>query len=151
MLWKFLRNNQTKSEASRQLSSLKKLYRKFSGKSFTTERIMKAHNYTEYELCHWCFSRNFCKIFRTSILKENIPIDVPYFFKEHHWTSSSNEATIKKSFGRSKPSSKLTLKQYRTTVVAASMNLEIVNKWRSVLQINILKKKLRLWTRITFH
>ena len=70
-----------KLEASRQLCSLKKLYWKFSGKSFTTDHILKAHNYAKYELCQWCYSRNFSKIFKTSILKENTPLDVPYFIK----------------------------------------------------------------------
>ena len=53
-------------------------------KLFSTKRILKAHNYAEYELSCWCFSRNFSKIFRTSI-KENLPMDVPYFIKEHLW------------------------------------------------------------------
>ena len=141
MLWKFLRNNQTKSKVYPQLCSLTKLYWKFSGKSFTTERILKAHNYAEYELCHWCFSRNFSKIFRTSILKENIPIDVPYFIKEQHWTSACNEATIKKTLVEVNPPQSWPWKQSKTTVVAALMILEVLNKWRNVLQINILKKK----------
>ena len=48
--------------------------------------------------------------FWTATLKENFPIDVPYFIKEHIWMSASDEATLKKDFGESKPSSKLTLK-----------------------------------------
>ena len=35
---------------------------------------------------------------------------VPYFIKEHLWMSASDEATLKKIFGGSKPSLKLTLK-----------------------------------------
>ena len=54
------------------------------------------------------FSRNFLKIFRRTILKENL-MDVPYFIKEHLWMSASDEATLKKNFDGSKPSSKLTL------------------------------------------
>ena len=34
----------------------------------------------------------------------------PYFIKEHLWMSTSDEATLKKKFGGSKPSSKLTSK-----------------------------------------
>ena len=38
-------------------------------------------------------------------------MDVPYFIKEHLWMSeASDEATLKKSFGGFKPSSKLTLR-----------------------------------------
>ena len=70
---------------------------------------MKAHNYAEYELFRRCFSRNFQKIFRTAILKENFRMDVPYFIKEHLWMSVFDEATLKKIFDGSKPSSKLTL------------------------------------------
>ena len=36
--------------------------------------------------------------------------DVPYFIKEHFWMSASDETTLKKNFGGSKPYSKLTLK-----------------------------------------
>ena len=70
--------------------------------------MLKANNYAEYKLCR-CFSRNFPKISRTAILKENLT-DVPYFVKEHFWMSAFDEATPKKIFGGSKPSSKLTLK-----------------------------------------
>ena len=71
---------------------------------------MKAHNYAEYELCCQCFSRNFPKLFRKAILKENLPIDVPYFIKEHLCMSAFDEATLKKIFGGSKSSSKFSLK-----------------------------------------
>ena len=37
-------------------------------------------------------------------------MDVPYFIKEHLWISASDEATLTKIFGASKPSPKLTLK-----------------------------------------
>ena len=47
-----------------------------------------------------------------------------------------------KNFSGKKPSSKLSLKINSTTVVAAVMIPEVVNNWRSVLQINHLKKKL---------
>ena len=81
--------------------------REIPRKSFTTERILKAHNYVEYELCRWFFSRNFPKIFRAAIIKENLPIDVPYFIKEHLWMSASDETTLKKNFGGSKPKNKM--------------------------------------------
>ena len=54
--------------------------------------------------------KNFQKLFRTAILKENFLMYVPYFIKEHLWMSASDEATLKKIFGGSKPSLKLTLK-----------------------------------------
>ena len=41
-------------------------------------------------------------------------------------------------------------KQKVNTVMAAVMILKVMNNWRSMLQINILKKKVRLWTLITF-
>ena len=78
-------------------------------KSFMTEHILKALNYAEYELCHWCFSRNFPKIFRTAILKEKLPMHVSYFIKEHLGMGATDEVTPKKTFDGSKPSSKLTL------------------------------------------
>ena len=53
---------------------------------------------------------NFPKIFRTTILKENLPMDVPYFIKRHLWMRASDEATLKIILGGSKPYSKLTLK-----------------------------------------
>ena len=56
------------------------------------------------------FSRNFPKMFRAAILKETLLMDVPYFIKEHLWTNASDQATLKKIFGGSKPSWKLTLK-----------------------------------------
>ena len=59
-------------------------------------------------------------------------MDVPYFIKEHLWMSAFDEATL------------------NTTVTVAVMILEIVNNWRIALQINILKKKVMLWTLITF-
>ena len=49
-------------------------------------------------------------IFWTAIFKENLPKHVPYFIKEHLWMSVSDEATLKKNFGVSKPSSKVTFK-----------------------------------------
>ena len=52
---------------------------------------------------------NFSKILRIAILKENLAVDIPYLFKEHLWMSAFDEATLKKNFGGSKPSSKLTL------------------------------------------
>ena len=62
---------------------------------------------------------------------------------------TSDEAVLKNNFGESKPSSKLTLKKKYTTVVAAMMILEVLDNWKSMLHVNILKKK-RLWTLITF-
>lgn len=42
-----------------------------------------------------CFSRNFPNIFRTSILKEYVPENAPYFVEEHLWMSAFDEATLK--------------------------------------------------------
>ena len=38
---------------------------------------------------------NFPKIFRTAILNEKLPMDIPYFIKEDLWMSVSDEATQK--------------------------------------------------------
>ena len=100
-----------------------------------TQHILKAHNYAQYDLYHWCFSKNFLKIFRIAILKENILMDVPYFNKEHLWISASDKAV--------NPPQSWPWKQNGIAVVAAAMILEVMNNWRSVLQINILKKS---WT-----
>ena len=62
--------------------------------SFMTEQILKVHNNAESELCCWCFSRNFLKIFRTATLKENLSMDVPYSNQEHVWMSAFDETTF---------------------------------------------------------
>ena len=41
-------------------------------------------------------SKNFLKILRTSFLKEDLPIDVPHFIKEHLRMSVYIVATLKK-------------------------------------------------------
>ena len=57
------------------------------------------------------FSRNFPKIFRTAILKENLPTGALHFInKEHLWMSASDEVTLKKDYSASKASSNVTLK-----------------------------------------
>ena len=53
------------------------------------EHILKAENFAKCEL--WCFSRNFPKIFRRAILKENLPMSVPYFIKEPFSMHASDE------------------------------------------------------------
>ena len=56
--------------------------------------------------------------------------------------SASDEATLKKNLVQVSSSQSWPWKQNSTTVVGAVMILKVVNNWRSVLQINILKKKL---------
>ena len=56
------------------------------------------------------FFLEFQKTLRITILKVNLPVDVPYLIKEHVWISTTDEATRKKCFGGLKRSSKLTLK-----------------------------------------
>ena len=90
-----------------------------------TEHILKTHNYAEYELFCWCFSRIFPKVFRTSILKENLAMDVPYFIKEHLWMSASDEPTLKKNLIEVNPHQSWPWKQNCTTVVAVVMILEV--------------------------
>ena len=55
--------------------------------------------------------RSLKKLFRKANLKKIFPMDVPYFIKEHFWMSAFDEATFKKKFGRSKLSSKSSLKK----------------------------------------
>ena len=55
------------------------------------------------------FLKEFPEILKTAILKLKLPIDVPYFIKEHLWMSAFDEAALKIIFGGNKPSSKLTL------------------------------------------
>ena len=77
------------------------------------------------------------EILRTAILKENLLMDVTYFITlldECFWWGNTE-----KNFSGSKPSSKLILKQNGTTVLTAVIILEVVNNWKSMLQINILK------------
>ena len=56
------------------------------------------------------------------------------------WVSACNEATLKKIFSGSKPSSKSTLKTKWYHSCSCSDDSQVVNNWRSVLLINILKK-----------
>ena len=109
VFWKILRSNHTKSEAFCPLCTLKKRFWKFSGNSYKIihdKAWLEAHSYTEHELCRWGFSINFPKIFRTAVLNERLPINIPYFIKEHLWMSASDEVTLTKISGGRKPSSK---------------------------------------------
>ena len=120
----------------------------FFGKAVTTEHILKAHNCAEYEHCRWCFSRNFPKIFRTAILKKtfwgmfHISLKKTSGWVLLMWQHSKN-ILVEVNLPHSWP-----WKQNGITVVAAVMILKVVNNWRIMLQINILKK-VRLWTLIT--
>ena len=90
-------------------------------------------------------SKNFLKILRTSFLKEDLPIDVPHFIKEHLWMSVYIVATLKKKKkkknGGSKPSSKLTLKTNWYHSCGYSDDSQSYVQMRGVLQINIFFKK----------
>ena len=89
-------------------------------------------------------SKNFLKILRTSFLKEDLPIDVPHFIKEHLWMSVYIVATLKKKKkknGGSKPSSKLTLKTNWYHSCGYSDDSQSYVQVRGVLQINIFFKK----------
>ena len=61
-------------------------------------------------------------------------MDVPYFIKEHLWMSAFDETTLLVEIN---PPQSCPWKQIGTKVVAAVMILEVVNNWRSMLQINI--------------
>ena len=89
-------------------------------------------------------SKNFLKILRTSFLKEDLPIDVPHFIKEHLWMSVYIVATLKKKKkknGGSKPSSKLTLKTNWYHSCGCSDDSQSYVQMRGMLQINIFFKK----------
>ena len=111
--------------------------------------IENPYNHGEYELCCWCFSRNFPKLFRTAILKENLPINVSYFIKEQPWMSASDEVTLRKYFGGSKPSSKLTLKTKWYHSCGCSDDSQSCEKLKMCYRY-VFWKKVRLWTLITF-
>ena len=70
------------------------------------------------------FSRIFRKIFRTAILKENLPMDLLYCIKEHVWMSASDEATLKQ---RILVEVNSISKSYTTVVCGCAMVLKIVN------------------------
>ena len=63
------------------------------------------------------------------------------FIKQHLWLCAFDKATLKKNLVEVNHPQKWPGKQNGTTV-AAVMILEVVNNWRSVLRINILKNKL---------
>ena len=70
---------------------------------------------------------------------------VPYFIKNTSGQVRVMRQHSKKKIGvKVNPPQSWPWKQDGTTVVAALMILEVVNKWRSVLQTNIFFKKLRL-------
>ena len=127
-----LKNNQTKSEASRRQLS------KSCSENFYPKFLVDYLRQNAWKFCPWCFSRNFPKAFRTTSLKENLTIDVPCFIKEHLQMSAFDEATFKKSLDV-KPPQRWPWKQNDITVVAAVMILQVVSNWISVLQMNILK------------
>ena len=150
MFWKFLRNNQTKSEASRQLCSLKKLFWKFLGKSFRQSAYWKlitmlnmssatdiflwiSQKYQEHQF----WKKIYWWMFHVSL--KNTSGRVPVL-QQHS----------KKILVEVNPPQSWPWKQNGTTVVATLMILEIVKKLRSMLQINIIFWKVRLRTRITF-
>ena len=87
------------------------------------------------------FLENFLKIFTTPILKETVPLYVPYFIKEHLWMSAFDKETLKILVEVNPPQS-WPWKQNSAAVVAAVMILELLNNWRRVPQINILLRKL---------
>ena len=129
MFWIFLRNNQTKSEASRQLCSLKKLFWKFLGKSFRQSVYWKLITMLNMSSATWWMFQ--C------------------FIKEYLWMSACMQQS-KKILVEVNPPQSWPWKQNGTTVVATLMILEVVKKLRSMLQINIIFWKVRLWTWITF-
>ena len=120
-----------------------KIFRKFS-KNHLRQGILKAYNYAECELCCWCFTRNFLKIFRTTILKEKLSMDVLCFIKNTSGWVLLMRQHSKKALLEVNPPQGLPWKQNCTTVLAAVMILKVVSNWKSMLQINILKKKLDL-------
>ena len=71
---------------------------------------------------------------------------VPYFIKEHLWTSACNEATLKKkNWGGSKPSSKLTLKaRWYHSCGCSDDSRSCEQMKKRVTETNIFLKKLRL-------
>ena len=104
-------------------------------------------------LCCWCFSRNFPKIFRTAILKENRSIN-PYLETFHISLKDTSGWVLlmkqhsKKVLAKVNPPLSLPWKQNGNTVVAAVM-IAVADNWRIVLQINIFEKA-GLWTLITY-
>ena len=70
-------------------------------------------------------------------------MDISFSIKEYLWMSASDKETLKKILVEVNPLQSWPWKQNGTTVVAAVMILEVVNNWKSVLQISILKKKLK--------
>ena len=78
--------------------------------------------------------------YRTTTLKQSLPMDVPHFINKQLWISAFDNATSKKILDVNLPQS-WPRKQNDTTVGAAVMILEVVNNWTSMLQINILKTK----------
>ena len=68
-------------------------------------------------------------------------MDVPYLIKML-WMNACDEATLKKNLVEVNLPQSWPWKQNGTNVVAAVMILKVVNNWRIVLKINILKRKL---------
>ena len=96
------------------------------------------------------FSRNFLKMFRTVILKENILMYVTYFIKEHLWMRASDEETRQKSFGGNKLSSKLTLKIKWCHSHGYCDDSQSCEQLKKHVTDKYFERKVRLWTLNTF-
>ena len=70
-------------------------------------------------------------------------MDVPYLIKKL-WMNASDETTLKKNLVEVNLPQSWPWKQNGANVVAAVIILKVVNNWRIVLKINILKRKLCL-------
>ena len=77
--------------------------------------------------------------------------NLPYFIKEHLWMSASNQATVKKHFWWSKPSSKLTLKTKCYHSCGCCDDCQSCEKLKKHVLDEYFEKNVRLWTLITFH
>ena len=129
------------------MCSLKKLFWKYSGNS---QKIIYDRAYWKLITMlnvssvanvlleiSWKYSE---QIFRTTILKEKLSMDVLCFIKNTSGWVLLMRWHSKKALLEVNPPQGWPWKQNCTTVVAAVMILKVVSNWKSMLQINILKK-----------
>ena len=93
------------------------------------------------------FSSNFPKMYRTAILKENHPMDVPYFINN----TSIWVLLFRQHFAGSKTSSKLTLETKWYHSCSCCDDSQSCEQLKKCIIVKYFEKKVRLWSLNTLH
>ena len=93
------------------------------------------------------------KTFKLAILKDNLPMDVPYFIKEHIWVKTSDEAISKKNLVELNPpkmdlKNKMVKNKHSCDCCDYSWSCQQLEKGATHKHF---EKKVRLWTIVCYH